>query len=252
MKRLIIPLVMFSVILLLNSCASPKKIVYFQDVEGVELKDSLLTFEPNIQIGDLLFINVSATDGEAALPFNLYTTPNVGTVSNAEPLNYLVNSDGAINFPVLGALEVSGLTTKQLTEKLEDVLEEYINKPVINVRITNFKVSVLGEITKPGTFEVLNERISVIEALALAGDLTIYGQRESVLLIREVDGKKEFVTIDLTNKKLFDSPYYFLKQNDVIYITPNKTRVNGSRVGPNTSVIFSSISVLMAVIALII
>lgn len=251
-KEIYIYTSILSFIILFSSCASSEKIVYFQDVEGVELKDSILNFQPEIQIGDLLFINVSATDAEAALPFNLFETPSIGGVQSGRPLEYLVNVDGAINFPILGIVDVKGYTTKELIEKFERILAEYINNPTINLRITNFKVSVLGEVKKPGSFEVPNERISILEAIGLAGDLSIYGQRESVLLIRELNGRKEFITLNLTNKKIFDSPYYFLKQNDVVYVTPNKTRVNSSAVGPNTGVIISALGLLLAVMALVI
>lgn len=254
MKKTILPLLVFSIILLLSSCASSEGIVYFQDVEGVELKDSILNFEPKVQVGDLLFINVSATDAEAALPFNLYETPILmnSYSSASRPLTYLVNSEGVINFPVLGSFEVGGLTTNELTAKLEGELTEYLNDPIINIRITNFKISVVGEVKRPGSFPIENEQVTLLEAISLAGDLSIYGIRESVMLIREVDGKKEFITLDLTNKELFNSPYYYLKQNDVIYVAPNKTKVNASVVGPNTAIILSSASLLIALLAIII
>ena len=126
-----------------------------------------------------------------------------------------------------------------------------INKPIVNIRLTNFKVTVLGEVTKPGTYPVANERISIIEAIGLAGDLTIQGKRTTVTLVREVQGERKFVTIDLTNKKLFNSPYYYLAQNDVIYVEPNKTKVNSSAVGSNAGLILSSISTLISLIAIL-
>lgn len=252
LKKTILKIVPFLGVILLVSCASPKKIVYFQDIEGVTVKDTILNFEPTIEVGDMLSINVSATDAEAAIPFNLYEAPVLGnSISNATPINYLVNVNGVINFPILGAVEVAGFTTNELTHKFDKILTDYITNPILNIRITNFKVSVLGEVNSPGSIEVLNERISIIEAIGLAGDLTIYGKRKSILLIREAEGKKEFITLDLTNKKMFDSPYYYLKQNDVIYVAPNKTKVNASAVGPNTGVILSSVSVLIALLALL-
>jgi len=210
-------------------------------------------FGATIQSGDLLFINVSAINPEAAIPFNLYETPIVqNSVGNTKPISYLVDDAGYINFPVLGDLKVDGLTTKKLVKKLETDLAEYISKPTINIRFANFRVSVLGEVARPGTFQVTNERISIIEAIALAGDLTIYGQRTNVLLVRIENGEKVFIPIDLTSKALFNSPYYNLKQNDIVYISPNKTRVNASTIGPNTSVIISSASLLITLLALII
>ncbi len=234
------------------ACVSPKKMVYFQDIEGVEMSETIVNYEPKIQVGDLLSINVSAIDGEAAMPFNLYETPMIGgAASNAKPLTYLVNTDGEINFPVLGAMKVAGLSTKIIATDLTKTLADYLKSPIVNVRLTNFKVTVLGEVKVPGSYTVPNERISIIEAIGLAGDLTIQGRRSTVLLIREQEGERKFVTIDLTNKKLFNSPYFYLAQNDVIYIEPNKTKLNSSVVGSNTGVILSSVSILITLITLL-
>jgi polysaccharide biosynthesis/export protein len=244
----------FSLAILLNACASQEKIVYFQDTEGLTINDEILNYEPKIQAGDLLFINVSATEPEVAIPFNLYETPILGNyISSSKPITYLVNTDGEINFPILGKIKVKGQTTKALTTHFENILSDYIKDAVINIRLTNFKVSVIGEVNRPGAFTIDNERISIIEALSLAGDLTIYGNRKSVTLIRDYEGKKEFITIDLTNKELFNVPnYYYLKQNDVVYVSPNKTKVNSSKVGSNTGVVISSVSVIIALLAIII
>ena len=240
-----------SIALLTASCKSSKKIVYFQETEGLTVKDSLVIFEPEIQVGDFLAINVSALDAEAALPFNLFETPvMVNTIANLVPITYLVNPDGIIFFPVIGELKVGGLTTKQLNIKLTKILESYIKSPIVNIRLTNFKVMVLGEVARPGSYSVQNERISIIEAIGLAGDLTIYGERKNVLLIREQNGIRMQIDVDLTNKQLFDSPYFYLSQNDVIYVQPNKTRVNSSAVGPNTSIILSGLSILISLLAI--
>jgi len=247
-------LISLGALLLLNSCATTKNIQYFQSPEDSVIENTPVAFGATIQSGDLLFINISATEAEAALPFNLYETPILSTGGAiSKPISYLVDDEGTINFPVLGPLQVAGLTTKQLIQQLEtDLIEtENITNPIINIRFANFRVSVLGEVNSPGTFLVSNERISIIEALALAGDLTIYGQRTNVQLIRIEDGKKVFIPIDLTKKDLFSSPYYNLKQNDIIYVTPNKTRVNAAAIGPNTGVIMSSASLLITILALI-
>lgn len=238
--------------MLLANCASPKKIVYFQEMEGVQMNDTLVNFEPALQVGDILAINVSAVDAEAAIPFNLYETPMIGNMnSSAKPITYLVNADGEINFPVLGKFKVAGLTTKEANEKLTNTLSEYIKNPIVNMRLTNFKVTVMGEVQHPGSYTVPNERISILDAIGLASDLTIHGKRKTVLLIREQNGKRMFVNIDLTNKQLFSSPYFYLSQNDVIYVEPNKTKVNSSAVGANTAVIVSSISIVISLIAIL-
>ncbi len=236
----------------LVNCTSSKNVVYFQDVEGVKIPDTVVNFEPKIQVGDLLAINVSAIDGEAVIPFNLYDTPTVGNSTSAgEPIKYLVDADGEINFPVIGKLKVAGKTTKEFNDILIVKIEPYIKKPIINIRITNFKVTVLGQVESPGTYPILNERVSIIEAIGLAGDLEIHGKRNNVLLIREQDGKREFVNIDLTNKALFASPYFYLSQNDVVYVEPNKSQVNSAAVGPSISIVMSGISLLMAMMTFI-
>jgi len=239
---------MVSAILLLGSCVSKQKMVYFQDVDGIEMLDVINKNEPKIQVGDILSIQVSAIDMEAALPFNLYENTGNGTPNL---INHLVNSDGEINFPVLGTLKVIGFSTKTITNHLTNLLNDYIKKPIVNVRLVNFKVTVLGEVKSPGTYTIPNERLSIIEAIGMAGDLTIQGKRTQVTLIREQNGKRISVQLDLTTKKIFDSPYFFLAQNDIIYIEPNKTKINSSAVGANTSILISSLSALISLIAIL-
>ena len=250
MKQSYLKLFVIGVIILLCiGCVSPKKVTYFQDVKEVELEQSLINFEPTLQIGDILTIIVSSIIPEAALPFNIYETQGNNTITR--PLPYIVDADGEINFPGIGRIKVAQLTTKQLTNELHKKLLPYLNDPIVNVRLTNFKVTVLGEVRSPGSYTVLNERINILEAIGLAGDLNIQGKRDSVTLIRERNGKRVFISIDLTSKKLFNSPYYYLAQNDIIYVEPNKTRINSSGVGSNTTVILSSLSVLISVVAII-
>ncbi len=234
---------------LMFGCVSSKKTTYFQDKDGQILKETLINYEPMLQIGDILTINVATTEAEAALPFNLYEAQGV---ANLVPLPHIINADGEINFPVIGKIKVAQLTTKQLANELTEKLLPYLKKPIVNIRLTNFKVTILGEVNSPGNYPVLNERISIIEAIGLAGDLTIYGKRKTVTLIREQDGKRIFIPIDLTNKELFDSPYFYLAQNDVIYVEANRTKVNSSGVGPNTSILVSSFSVLMTLVAILV
>ena len=233
-----------------TSCVSPKKMVYFQNMEVKEEIEVVKNFETKIQVGDILSINVSAVDGEAVLPFNLYDVP-ITQGAYGDPLTYLVDIAGEINFPVLGTIKVSGSSTKELTKSLEGKLKDYIKNPTVNVRIENFKITVLGEVKNPGTFKIDNERISIIEALGLAGDLGIQANRNNILLVREINKERKFVSIDLTDKKLFASPYFYLAQNDVIYVEPNRTKINSSAIGANTGTIISSISILISVVALL-
>jgi polysaccharide export outer membrane protein len=236
-------------VILVTGCASPKKINYFQEKEGLELNKNISNYEPTIQFGDILNINVSSLEPDLAVPFNIFESQGNGV---ARPLPYIVNAKGFINFPSLGEFKVAGLTIAQVTEQLNTKLLPFLNDPIINIRLQNFKVSVLGEVRLPGSYPVASERINVLEAIALAGDLTIYGKRKSVTLIREQNGERTITNIDLTNKELFNSPYYYLAQNDIIYVESNKTRVNSSKVGPNSYILVSIVSVLISVAAIIV
>ena len=237
-------------ILFLSSCASSKKVTYFEDSNGQSaVSSNLLNFEPEIQEGDELKINVSAVNAEAAIPFNLYQVSNNNSIP--VPITYIVDPEGNINFPVLGKVKVAGNSITVISNELTKMLTPYIKNPIVNIRLVNFKISVLGEVNRPGTYPVENERISILAAIGLAGDLSIQGKRKNVLLIREKDGKREFINVDLTNKKLFNSPYYYMAQNDVIYVAPNKAKVNSSAVGANASIIISSVSTLISLLAIL-
>jgi polysaccharide export outer membrane protein len=231
----------------MGSCVAKKEMLYLQETEGINALEAIVKVEPKIQQNDLLAINVSASNTEAALPFNLVEAS--GTTS--KPITYLVNADGEINFPVLGKIKVEGFTTKEITSHLTEVLAVYIKNPIVNIRLTNFKVTVLGEVKSPGTYPVPNERISILEAIGMAGDLTIQGKRKTVVLVREQNGKRTFVDIDLTSREILNSPYFYLAQNDVLIVEPNKTKMNSSVVGSNIGVIFSSISTLISIYLLI-
>ncbi len=246
LKFLVATLLMVS----LGSCVSKKEMLYLQDAEGINALEAIVKIEPKIQQSDILSINVAAIDAEAAIPFNLFEAGN--TTSAPKPITYLVNSDGEINFPVLGKIKVEGYTTKEITNNLTTSLTSYIQKPIVNIRLTNFKVTVLGEVKSPGIYPVPNERISILEAIGMAGDLTIQGKRKTVVLIREQNGKRTFIDIDLTSKEILNSPYFYLAQNDVLIVEPNKSKINSSAVGANTGIILSSISFLISIVAIII
>jgi polysaccharide export outer membrane protein len=158
-----------------------------------------------------------------------------------ERSTYLVDNAGTIQFPVLGTLKVSGLNKNQVKEILYTKISEYAKDPVINLRIVNYKVSVLGEVANPGSYTISSDRITIPEALALAGDMTLFGRRENVLLIRETEGVKTTVRINMTDPNLLNSPYYYLTQNDVLYVEPNKRKIDSTAIGPN---ILAAISVL--------
>lgn len=244
-------------IALLSSCASRQEIVYFQD----EPVSSELTMTNNYEIkfkpADMLTIDISAQDPEAVMPFLL--TPVAQNVGSSLDLNrnlrvqtYLIDVNGNIEFPVLGTLKVQGLSRVEATEMLKNKLSEYIKDPIVNVRLINFTVTVLGEVKSPGTFTVQNERISLSDALGLAGDLTIYGKRDNVLLIREVNGQKRYAKFDLNSVNVLNSPNYYLTQNDVIYVEPNNARVRQSSYNQNNGIIISAVATLATIAAILI
>lgn len=239
------------------SCASKKDILYYQNIDNVNIQQNTSSYEVKIQPDDLLIIIVSAEDPEIAVPFNLTT---VAVASTGRPdlatgqlttQTYLVDRGGYIEFPVLGKLYIGGLARSEVIQLLKQKIGVYIKNPIINLRITNFKVSVQGEVVSPGTYSINSERITLTEALSMAKDLTIYGKRNNILVIREVNGVKTYNRIDITKADFINSPFYYLSQNDVIYVQPNRTKVNASAVGPNTSVIISAISILISLSVII-
>ncbi len=241
------------VLLLLNSCASRDKLRYYQGIEEAAYADSI-TYNPVLKQDDLLSIIVSSPSAEATANFNVasFGVGNSGLAPGAtaaQPiyLSYLVDNQGKIDFPVLGKLTLGGLTRSQAMDMIKTKLKEYIKDPFVTMRILNFKVSVTGEVKAPGSFPVTTERVTLPEALAMAGDLTIYGKRDNILVIRETDGKKTYNFVDITKADFINSPFYYLAQNDMVYVEPNKVRMNSSAVGPNISIILTSLSLLLAI-----
>jgi polysaccharide export outer membrane protein len=241
----------------LGSCASKQDIIYFQD----EPLNSEMALSNNYEIkfkpADLLTIDISAQDPEAVAPFLL--TPVAQNASSTLELNrnvrmqtYLIDINGNIEFPVLGSLKLEGLSRVQATEMLKMKLSEYIKDPIVNVRLINFTITILGEVNAPGSYTVQNERISLSDALGLAGDLTIYGKRDNVLLIREVEGQKRYAKFDLNSVNVLNSPNYYLTQNDVIYVEPNSARVRQSSYNPNNGIIISAVATLATIAAILI
>jgi len=213
--------------LLLVSCKSLKEdVVYFQNAKNFETIVDTETFTPKFKINDIVSIYVSTFDVEASRPFNLVKQSG----SNAQFLDYLIDIDGNIDFPVLGKVKLIGLTVEEAKELLKEKLSDgYLKDPIVNMRILNFRVSVLGEVRNPGTYLISGERISIMEALGLAGDLTIKGRRDNILVVRDFNGTKTYTRINLTNKEVFNSPVYYLTQNDVVYVEPNNSALSGSK-----------------------
>ena len=244
---------LFIILILLQSCGSRKDIAYLQDVDNNKNTDNKYSYEPLLKNDDLLSIIVSADDPEITYPFNIPQIQGNYKVSNDQDgiKTYLIDSYGFIEYPVIGKIQLAGLTRKEAIEKLTEKVKEYITNPTINLRILNYKISVLGEVKSPGNYPLESERITLLEALSKAGDLTIYGRRNNILVIREKNGIKSFNRIDITKSDFINSEYYFLTQNDVIVVEQNKTKVNSSVIGPNVTAIISATSVLISILILL-
>lgn len=245
---------------LLGSCGSTKNVAYFQNSDTVDLSQSQFLYDAKIMPKDQLTITVSTTNDEAAVPFNL-TVPTPQSVnsrssySQAMLQTYLVDNSGNITYPIIGEIHVGGLTKSEAENMIREKIKVYMaeaENPIVTVRMTGYQISVIGEVARPGTFTVSREKITVLEALAQAGDLTIYGMRNNVQLIREdADGKKAIYFLNLNDANLINSPYYYLQQNDVIYVTPNKVKAQNSSVGSMTSLWFSATSILISLTSLL-
>ncbi|MCR5297865.1 MAG: polysaccharide biosynthesis/export family protein [Paludibacteraceae bacterium] len=246
----------------LASCTAYKKVPYFQDAENETLQTSNPISEPELTFNDELTITVGTPTPEASAPFNLQATPSLLSGGNPNPTGgqgrlqtYQIDEEGNIDFPVLGKIHAEGLQRSQLEDLIKSRLYPGIltEEPVITIRRTNFKISVLGEVKNPGNFTITNDHISILEALAYAGDMTIYGKRDNVLVVREdAKGNKTTARLNLQNKDIVNSPYYYLKQNDVVYVTPNKHKGNTSAITSSETITFSIVSMLATLTYLII
>ncbi len=269
-KRQGISLLSVCILVMLSvSCVNSKKIVYFNNVQDTVMQNADINIESVIHKSDIISITVSSLNPEASAVFNssAMVTPvasSLVTVAGAMPsgsggssttspqlMGYLVNQQGAINFPVLGSITVEGLTKKQVELLLvQDLVDKkLLVDPIVTVRFLNFRITVLGEVARPATINVVNEKISILEALGFAGDLTIYGKRENVLLIREENNKKIVKRLNLNSEKLLSSPYYYLKTNDIIYVEPNSARIASSE---RTTVLLPVILSALSFIAIIV
>lgn len=239
-------------IILITSCASPKEILYFQDFEAGKERDISQKYTTKLQPDDVLNIIISSKDNLGTAPFNIISMAgNVGS-SNAgtQPklMNYIIRQDSTIEFPVLGKIEIAGKTILETIEYFKEQLKPYINEPVVVIEWLNFKYTVLGEVRVPGLYRSTSERVSILDALGTAGDLTIYGRRDNIMLVRETNGKQKYYKIDLTSKNLFESEVFYLKQNDVIIVSPNKAQIQSSAFNRNTPIFVSIASLLVSTI----
>ncbi|MEY8759800.1 polysaccharide biosynthesis/export family protein [Chryseobacterium tongliaoense] len=246
--------------LILFSCTAKQEINYMKDIDSVALENSIKNSRSTLQPGDQLVITISAKDMDVVKPFNQnysstttvaqYSIPSSNNLQQQIPVSgptYLVDTDGNIIFPQIGEISTKDENVETLKVKLADRIKEYVKNPIVDVKLTNFKVSVLGEVTKPGTYVIPDGSTTLLGALGLAGDLTPFGVRNNVLVVRNIDGQISKERIDLTSANFINSPYYYLKQNDVIYVQPNANREKSARLDPNTGLYISVASVIASI-----
>ena len=248
---------------LLISCRSSKKIteqsVYFKNISDSMLQKTAREYEPVLQKGDILSIVVITPNENSSRLFN---RPNASESSiaadgssggNTLGGGYLVDEKGNISIPYLGYVKAGGLTRMQLTDTLTNQLRRYIDSASVTVRLTNYRITILGEVSKPGTFNIPNERVTILDAIGLAGDLTIYGKRNNIRIIRQTDEGKQTGTIDLNKGDIFGSPYYYLRQNDIVYVEMNDRKIPSTDQGTYRSlgVILGVVSALGVVVSII-
>ena len=261
MKKFISFIFAVTLLIAMSSCGTSKSVAYIQNSDSINYDNSRFLYDAKIMPKDQLTISVNTVNPEASLPYNLLLQNayqqgrTISSGAGGTLMPYLVDNEGYINFPVVGRLKVSGLTKSEcenmILEKIRPYMAETEN-PVVTVRMSSYSVSVIGEVARPGSFQVAREKITILEALAQAGDLTIYGVRDKVKLIREdATGKKEIHTLDLTNANIVNSPYYYLQQNDIVYVEPNKVKAQNARVGNMTTLWFSATSILISLTSLL-
>ena len=240
----------FFLILLFFSCTPKKNILYYQNIDDM-VSAKLNSYEIKIQSDDLLTINVSAEDPKITAPFNLNPRNVIGeggqTIGSKSAVdNYLVDADGYIDFPELGKLKLAGLTRSEVLSLLKNKISAYIKNPIITLRIENFKVVVQGEVNGPGVYPVGSDRITLIEALTMAGDLKLTADRKNILVIREVDGVKSYFRVDVTKSDFINSPHYYLAQNDVIYVEPKNRTLS-----PDVTLVTTITSLMLTVVSFV-
>ncbi|QXP69089.1 polysaccharide biosynthesis/export family protein [Polaribacter sp. R2A056_3_33] len=246
--------ILFLLVIVMSSCVSNKDIAYFQfdEIEQAKVSNNFETiFKPD----DLLQITISSVDVEAAMPFNLpavsFGTTGLAT-GTPKQQTYLIDSKGEIDFPILGKLKLGGLSRESALELFKEKLSpDYITNPTINISIANFKVTVYGDVKNPGTFTIPNERVSILDAIGLAGDLNISGKRDNVLVIREENNKKEKYRVNLLSNKTLTSPVFYLQQNDVVYVEHNKARIQSASSNSNTTLIISVTSLIITLVSIL-
>ena len=236
----------------MTGCGSSKGFTYVENIDSISLAASRGLFDARIMPKDELTITVNTTNPEASAPFNLQSGDKGSTAFKG----YLVDNSGFINFPVIGKVHVVGLTKTECEDLIKSKIQPYLARtenPVVSVRMSSYHITVLGEVGKPGVIPVSTEKISVLEAIAQAGDLGVYGKRNNILLIREdARGEKHAVRMNLNDANIINSPYYYLQQNDVLYVQPNSVKAKTSSIGSSTTIWFSFIGIVTSVASLLV
>ena len=237
-------LISLVLVLFFTSCASRKDVVYFQDTGNFETIVNDKAFVSKFKVDDLVSIHVSSLNPEASAPFNLFRGASEGGIQ-PQQVDYLVDQEGEIDFPVIGKIKIVGFSPDEVRNLLREKLSDYLKDPIINIRLRNFTVTVLGAVNRPGTYPVNGEQITILEALGLAGDMTIRGRRDNVLVIRDFDGTKIYTRVDITSKNMTKSPVYYLTQNDVVYVELNESGIKETSLDARAGIYVSIISVLI-------
>lgn len=243
-----------TVILMMVGCGSSKEVAYWQNIDSISLAASKGLYDAKIMPKDELTILVQTTDPLTSEPFNLRSTGQ--TSSKNQITGYLVDNDGMINFPIVGKIHVAGLTKTECEDLIKSKIQPYLARtenPLVSVRTSSYRITVIGEVNRPGVIPVATEKISLIEALAEAGDMTIYGKRDNVLLVREdKSGEKHKVRLNMNDANIINSPYYYLQQNDIVYVEPHKVKARNTFFGSNTSIFYSVIGITTSLVSLLI
>ncbi len=258
MKRAILYIILAAIF---SSCASTANLTYYTDAQNLFEVPATQSYDLKIQKDDIIAIKITSETPELVIPFTTGSTAPTVITSTTTPTaesqatanTYLVNSAGEINFPILGIIKVEGMTHNQAAKIIQDKIVDggYIKDADVSVELTNFKVTVLGEVSSPGVYTSQSERVSIFDAVGMAGDLTIYGVRDNVSIVREQGGKREVIRIDLSNKDILASPYYYLKPNDIVYVEPNKKQKRQSNYNSYIMTgIISGLSILFSILTL--
>lgn len=257
-------LLLFVSLLIIDSCAPKQELNYMKNIDELATEASIKSAASTLQPGDQLSIMISADDMEVVAPFNQNISnsdsPNYNMINGSQNINrvnvsqnptYVVKEDGTINFPILGLLDTTNKTKEEFAQYLQNRMKKYVVNPIVNINIINFKVTVLGQVNRPATYTVPDGQATLLTALGLAGDLTKYGERDNVLVVRNENGQITKTRIDLTKADFINSPFYQIKQNDVIFVSGNPTVTKTSRLDPNAGIYISVASIVVTILALV-